>query len=339
MTHPEPKMRVTPAHAEGFGTQFEALFGPFEKDVNEVCIAAEGPLFDGRVEVHPVRPGMRLFAMNMAVRQDVELAIAPVNPGILVSLVLEGSSGYTVQRSAGRREQWEFLPGRSIVGTFQAEPSRWNVSTGDAHRLVELQLSAGRASQLLAEFLKATPGSVHRILATPDGFSRHVQQGLTPEMRMVAHQVLTCPLEGSAKRLFMESKALEILSLQLHALSSARGYEPPISSPKERNRFEEARRILEMEFADPPSLLTLARRVGLNDFKLKRGFRELYQTTVFGYVRTLRMEKARAMLAAGEMTVGEVAAHTGYACFGHFSAAFRRRFGVAPRDFKKRRRL
>jgi len=89
---------------------------------------------------------------------------------------------------------------------------------------------------------------------------------------------------------------------------------------------------------DPPSLLTLAHRVGLNDFKLKRGFREVYQTTVFGYVRMLRMEKALSLLEAGEMNVGEVASATGYSNFGHFSEAFRKRFGVSPRDFKKGRR-
>lgn len=339
MTNPESKVLATPASAEGFGTQFEALFGPFEGDANEVSIVAEGPLFNGRLEVHPVRRGMRLFAMNMEIRQDIELNIEPENAGILISLVLDGSSGYTVKRTAGRHEQWEFVPGRAVVGTFQAEKSRWHVAPGNSHRLVELQISSGRASQLLSEYLKTTPGTVHPILTKPEGSPRHIQQGLTPELRIIAHQVLNCALEGSAKRLFMESKALEILSLQLHALSSSCEPEPAIRNKEERNRLDEARRILEMEFADPPSLLTLAHRVGLNDFKLKRGFRDLYQTTVFGYVRMLRMEKARAMLESGDMNVSEVASYTGYVCFSHFSAAFRKRFGLAPRDFKNKRRF
>jgi AraC family transcriptional activator of pyochelin receptor len=334
-------MLVTTANAELFGTQCEALFGPFEGDANEVSIVAEGPLFNGRMEVHPVRPGIRLFAMNMEIRQNVELNIEPVNAGILVSLVLEGSSGYTVQRGAGCHEQWEFLPGRTIVGTFQADKSRWHVARANSHRLVELQISSGRALKLVSEYLKTTPwvGVVHPILTKPDGLPRHIHQGLTPELRIIAHQVLNCSLVGPAKRLFMESKALEILSLQLHALASNCEPKPPIISKEERNRLDEARRILEMEFADPPSLLTLAHRVGLNDFKLKRGFRDVYQTTVFGYVRMLRMERARAMLETGDMNVSEVASSTGYACFSHFSAAFRKRFGLAPRDFKHKRRF
>lgn len=339
MTHSGTKMLVTPENAEAFKSRFAALFAPSEKDVNEVSLAAEGPLVSGTAEVHPVRPGMQIFAMNMEIRQDVELNIEPLNPGILVSLVLDGSSGYSVQGAAGRDDQWEFLPGRTIVGAFQPKKSRWNVSAGDSHRLVELQIASGRAAKMVSEYGEATPGAIHEILSKPEGFPRHIQQALTTELRIVAHQVLNCPLEGSTRRLFMESKALEILAFQLHALSSPGVPEPATRNRGERDRLEEARRILDAEFADPPSLLTLARRVGLNDFKLKRGFRALYQTTVFGYVRTLRMEKARDLLESGEMNVGEVAPATGYTCFGHFSEAFRKRFGIAPRELKKGRRL
>lgn len=338
MTELLSRMLVTRAKAKEFRTQIGALFGPLAKDVTEVSIVAEGPLFSGKLEVHPVRPGLRLFAMNVETQRDLQLNVAPVNPGVFFSLVLNGRSEYTVQRPAGCHDQWEFLPGRNVVGTFQPEESHWNVSARDSHRLVELHIASGRASQLLSEYLESTPGHINPVMAQSNGFPRHIQQALTPELRIVAHQVLNCPLEGSAKRLFMESKVLEILALQLDTLSSSNPRERAKRTKKELKRLEEARRILDKEFADPPSLLMLARRVGLNDFKLKRGFREVYHTTVFGYVRMLRMEKARNMLETSDFNVSEVAVATGYTCFGHFSGAFRKRFGIAPRDFKKGRR-
>ena len=55
--------------------------------------------------------------------------------------------------------------------------------------------------------------------------------------------------------------------------------------------------------------------MGLNDFKLNGGFREGCRTTVFGYVRMLRMEKPWMMLDTGELNVSEVALATGCACF------------------------
>ncbi len=335
MTGSRSKILATRADTEGLETQFEALFGQLENDVDEVCIVSEGLLVNGRADVHAVRPGMRLFTMNADVREPIELKFEPENAGIFVSLTLDGKSEYTVQARAHRHDRWEFVPGRSIVGTFRAERSRWNLSAGESHRFVELQITSGKAQQMLSEYLRTIPGSVHPILGQVEGFPRHIEQPLTPELRMIAHQVLNCPLEGSARTLFMESKTLEILAFQLHVLSSADPTETVVRSKGDRERLEEARRILETELVDPPSLLTLSRRVGLNDFKLKRGFRELYHTTVFGYVRMLRMEKARALLEAGEMNVGEVAVATGYSNFGHFSEVFRKRFGVSPRELKK----
>jgi AraC-like DNA-binding protein len=330
-------MVVTPANAEEFGNQIAALFGPLARGANEVSVTAEGPLFKGKLEVHSVRPGLHLFAMDVEAKRDLQLDIALANTGIFFSLVLDGQSDYTVQRQAGRLDHWEFLPGRNIVGTFQPEKSMWHVSGRDSHRLVELHVASGRASQLFSDYLKSTPGRLHPVTGLSNGFPSHIQQALTPELRIVAHQVLNCPLQGPARRLFMESKALEILALQLGTLSSANPNEGPAPNREELNRLEEARRILDREFADPPSLLTLARRVGLNDFKLKRGFRQIYHTTVFGYVRMLKMERAKTMLEEGDLNVSEVAVAMGYTCLGHFSEAFRKRFGVAPREFRKRR--
>ncbi len=73
-------------------------------------------------------------------------------------------------------------------------------------------------------------------------------------------------------------------------------------------------------------------------FKLKRGFRTLFETTVFGYVRRVRMEKALAMLQIGPFNVSEVATAAGYTCLGHFSVAFRNGSASLPVTSKGRER-
>jgi AraC family transcriptional regulator, transcriptional activator of the genes for pyochelin and ferripyochelin receptors len=80
-------------------------------------------------------------------------------------------------------------------------------------------------------------------------------------------------------------------------------------------------------------LIKLARQVGLNDYKLKRGFRQLFGTTVFGYLHAERMEKARTLLMNRQMKVTEVSHTVGYASLPSFSLAFRKRFGVSPRSY------
>ncbi len=76
--------------------------------------------------------------------------------------------------------------------------------------------------------------------------------------------------------------------------------------------------------------MELSRRVNLNDFKLKKGFRQVFGTSVFGYLRQVRMEQARMLLEQARMNVTQVALNVGYANPSHFAAAFKGQFGINP---------
>ncbi len=161
-----------------------------------------------------------------------------------------------------------------------------------------------------------------------------VQKPLSSALECIGYQLVNCPFTGAARKLFLEGKALEILAEELGAAAGTASPKKGSYSRKEFDRLELARTILEQEYSDPPAILALSRRIGLNDFKLKRGFKDLYGTTVFGYVRKLRMEKARALLESGMYNVTEVALETGHSCLGHFAAAFKREFGVVPSRYR-----
>lgn len=337
MTKRASTMRIGLPDVQHFGKRLGALFSPLATDLPKVALETEGPFISGRSEMSSLRPGLRLITIDMDIRSDVELDVVTTCPGMFIALALDGRCRSEVRRRSGRDDSWEFLPGRNVVGTFEPDNTPWKICGGGIHRFVELQMAADTASQLIAEFREAAPGPLHPVITRLGDPPEFIPQALTPEMTIVAHQVLNCRLEGTARRLFMESKALEILALQMSTLTSPGSRQIVRPSKAERDRLEEARRILEQEYDDPPSLVALARRVGLNDFKLKRGFRAIFATTVYGYVRKVRMERAWSMLETGTLNVGEVATATGYTCFGHFSTAFRKQFGMAPREVKRAR--
>jgi AraC-like DNA-binding protein len=130
----------------------------------------------------------------------------------------------------------------------------------------------------------------------------------------------------------LESKALELLALTFAQVGLEDNHSParPRLRPDDIERIHHARDILVDKMDEPPSLLALARHVGLNDFKLKVGFRQVFGTTAFGYLHDQRMERARRMLEERRFNVTEVACTVGYANPSHFSAAFKRKFGVNP---------
>ncbi|NJR51295.1 MAG: helix-turn-helix transcriptional regulator [Leptolyngbyaceae cyanobacterium CSU_1_3] len=155
---------------------------------------------------------------------------------------------------------------------------------------------------------------------------------VTSEMQLALRQLLRCPFQGATKRMYLESKILELLALMTEQEQS-RTIALPLQMD-EVDRIHEARKILLQRINHPPSLIELARLVGLNDNSLKRGFRRVFGTTVFGYLHDHRLEQAQQLLASGEMKVSEVAAAIGFESRSYFSIAFRKKFGMNPKEYQ-----
>lgn len=83
----------------------------------------------------------------------------------------------------------------------------------------------------------------------------------------------------------------------------------------------------------PPTIAELAMEVGLNQLKLKRGFRSLFGMGVYSLFQRHRMERARELLYHYNVT--ETALMLGYSNISHFSTAFRKQFGVLPGEARK----
>ena len=75
--------------------------------------------------------------------------------------------------------------------------------------------------------------------------------------------------------------------------------------------------------------------VGLNVKALKEGFKELYGKPVINYLFHYRMEEAKKMLEQGNENVSEIAPQVGYSSASHFITAFKRKFGVTPKQYLK----
>ncbi|NJN57198.1 MAG: helix-turn-helix transcriptional regulator [Leptolyngbyaceae cyanobacterium SL_5_9] len=159
-------------------------------------------------------------------------------------------------------------------------------------------------------------------------------------MQMSIQQVLHCPFQGLTQRMYLESKVWDLMALQLAQMLDSDCYKQGSKrlKPEDVGRIYYAKEVLSSRLCQPPSLMELARIVGINDCKLKAGFRQVFGTTVFGYLHDCRMERSRQLLEAGEMSVAEAAQAVGFVSRGHFAAAFRRRFGVNPSVYMAHKR-
>lgn len=159
----------------------------------------------------------------------------------------------------------------------------------------------------------------------------------SPQIPLIVEQMKQCPYRGALQRLYLEGKSLELLAFHLDGIDHE-AKEQQVKSKLTADDIQclyQAKEILSRSWRQPPSLLGLARLAGLNDYKLKLGFKELFGTTVFGYVRGLRMNEARTILEQGQANVSETAIMVGYHNMSHFAALFRKTFGYNPSETVK----
>ncbi len=99
------------------------------------------------------------------------------------------------------------------------------------------------------------------------------------------------------------------------------------------DRIHYAKTILLQNLNNPPSISVLAKQVKLNEYTLKRGFQQVFNTTIFRYLHNYRLEQAKQLFQTGEMGVAEVMDAVGFCDRHHFAAAFRKKYQVNPRDY------
>lgn len=193
-----------------------------------------------------------------------------------------------------------------------------------------LQIDRERLNELLG--VRLLPQPVERVIANPDAHSTY-SQPMVPALYRLLDEILYCDAQGSSRRLYLEAKGLELMAALVYELEHCERTVARGLSQWDIERLEHARQILLNRIESPPSLPQLARYAGLNEVKLKRGFRTLFGTSVYAYLRDQRMQEALRLLRQHNLNVSEVAVRVGYANPSKFAAAFRKQFGVTPSKF------
>ncbi|MEH2184027.1 helix-turn-helix transcriptional regulator [Nostoc sp.] len=250
--------------------------------------------------------------------------------GCCLSGSYEGRDVHSSSNSAGGAGQYILSSGGALSSEIMVTSARQPFAIVDAWMSPERFCSfAGNASGEI-------PPELEHLLrqSTQQPHTRY--ETTSPAMLLVAQQILHCPYWGMTKRIYLESKALELLALMIAEEREAQqGKQLPSKLKLQHvDCIHHARNILLGNLDNPPSLMELARKVGLNERSLRQGFRRVFGTTAFAYLHDYRLEKARQLLSSGEMKVIEVAYSIGFVNRSYFAAAFKKKFGLSPKEYQ-----
>jgi len=103
-----------------------------------------------------------------------------------------------------------------------------------------------------------------------------------------------------------------------------------LANQADREKIAKAREILLQHIGEPITIKALSRKVAMNECYLKKGFKEMFGSTIFDFYQSQRMEHAKYLLYEKGLNVTEVSLLLGYSSISHFSTAFKKHTGLKP---------
>src|SRR5690554_3747705 len=143
--------------------------------------------------------------------------------------------------------------------------------------------------------------------------------------------------QQSIKQIYTIAKVIELLSIQLNELCTICNPLPSVR-PEDVEKMYEVKNFILNHLYENHTLSELAQIVGTNEYTLKKEFKELFRTTVFGFWSDAKMDNAQKLLAETNTDIKEISEIIGYKNPQHFSTAFKRKFGLTPSQFRKNRK-
>ncbi|MEP7197331.1 MAG: AraC family transcriptional regulator [Saprospiraceae bacterium] len=156
--------------------------------------------------------------------------------------------------------------------------------------------------------------------------------------QMILHEIVNNKMHDVYRNIFLESKALELLlcfqkcnTTQQNNCDSCKF----LTNSIEKEKILKAKEIILNSLNNPPTIPELAMLIGINQCYLKKGFKEIFGTTVYDFVQEQRMLKAKLLLSTTGLSVSKVAECIGYSSQSNFSNAFKKFTGVLPSELNQ----
>jgi AraC family transcriptional regulator len=277
---------------------------------------------------------------------------------------IPGSVQYAIRRYA-RKPQREFEDAGMLIYHYQKQKPKENYlelrfcvsgNTYCNHKRPEIEncrLNAGSHSKVkcesidvlsfkfstvhLSQFLrplKADDTLAHDILHFRHSSSFTKILPLCGKTRMVLESLLNHSYTESLQNIFINAQTQMLLLYSLECMVGERDVETFsckfLSNEADREKINRARAILIDQIGEPITIKELSRKVAMNECYLKKGFKELFGTTIFDFYQSQRMEHARYLLYEKGLSVTDVSMLLGYSSISHFSTAFKKHTGLKP---------
>jgi AraC-like DNA-binding protein len=210
----------------------------------------------------------------------------------------------------------------------------------DQQRNFDLNFAAEQISSLVV--IKLSIDTLHHIIAQGTDeinfsqsaiFEKEQYHHFEPASDEIKQCILDI-LENQNNIFLQEAKKFELLNYYFNS-KNVQTYKCPFLNQKDNViKVRDAKKALIADLHDSPTIKELAKIVGLNEYNLKTGFKEIYGKPVHAYLKDYKMIKAKEMIESRDKQINEIADTLGYTNVSHFIDAFKKKYGQTPKQFE-----
>lgn len=259
--------------------------------------------------------------------EDVSFVIRSFLPLVFGRIILQGNFNYEVRS----------------VGTLQLKESQFNIfylmelyNTLSLKKGVHVSLEIIYTQYFLLQSLDFFPAfevfKTNVVRSVPSLLSGEALCA-TASMMDALYKIIHSPYSSNVRQFHLDI-IKDVLFQMLRVASEQHTFTEKFTIT-EIERIHAAKEFIDSNVPRHFSISQISRRVGINDQKLKKGFKEIIGIGLYGYLQERILQIAKIAIEQTNRSIKEIALHAGYRNANNFSAAFKKKFGVTPLDWRR----
>ena len=318
---------------ESFEQWLAGLAGRFNTAVKDRVLTIPEQFGSGTIHAHNINPHLSYAVMNFTLGCDLEFHRESGAAGFVISFNM-----VEVQK--------ELLVGHRQQFVTDKRPFRNDIFLTDARDSTYLRISAGSnvkrllifcSHQLAMQYLPRETFDKLTVFAKENSISEH------PLFINLSHRTMLKELfemkdNDPLVPIRTLSGIIHLIEKFLHSfLRQEQAALPRTVKKNDLESMQHVEQILSSRLEGFPSLESLAHEVFMSTSKLKNLFKQVYGHTLYDYYNKSRLQRAKDLLISGQCSIKQAGGEIGFSNLSHFAKAFRKEFGILPRDLVKGR--
>lgn len=290
----------------------------------------------GFATIIDLRQGLKLVINDYQPKKKVQVKFKVEHPPLQFAYCLSGKAESTIKNDELGGEKIKFSKGMNTVFYFPTTKGTITIYPDEKIKILSLHISPEFLKLFVEENFDELPHELKNILIGKRQNIFILNNEITPSMHIALTQIFNTEYKGATKKMLLESKALELMTLQIQQMSDANNIDEIFTiNQSDKNKILEITELLNINFKSPLSLTELSESVGMSHTKLNFAFKKINGATVFEYIRKLRLEYSRQLLSEGDMSITEISYEAGWSSPSHFSKEFLKHYGINPKKYQK----